>query len=738
MKTIKQLLVFIIFFSQFFLGYSQANYSNYEKKYKDTSLPSKVRLEYARRYAAYLYSNDKKEEASRIFDESIHEALKIQSYDNLVLLYGSRAMLSRLDGRVTESENYTRLARTYLSKSQTPEAYGNFYYYEGVINHINKKPVETIKSFLKSIDYLEKAPTSQFLTERKINVYKEISVQYSEIGELALEEKYSNMYYDLAMKQSDADLKFNAEMRMGYLYDQKFGANPEDEKYRKAAEKHYLSAYNLYKTYPKEMMNESSLSYVAINLANYYLGYDNAKAEEFAKIANEVSLRIKVPIHIASSYGILADLAIEDGDYEKANQLYLSSLAEITKSKVRDTRIELSILESLSHINELKGNLSEALRYHKSYMETYQEIFNQDKVALTRKLETEFEKERQEQKYVKLQLETDKKEQQIRLMAILRSQQEQLFNNLKLKEENQREKLKLSEVQSQKRAQQLRLSKLESQQKTNDLNNFKRILDYKEKINKYYIFSIIICAIFIALLLYAIWERIKRMKQRDKLHDLALEQEKQNTKISTLTALLEGQEKERGRLARDLHDGLGGLLSSTKLQLSHLNDSADDERRKGISKSIDQIDDAVSELRRVAHNLMPDLLVKYGFEAAIKEFATRMSQDNLEIHAEFLNYQNSLSEEKQLLTYRIIQELVNNAMKHANATEIIIQFSEDENTVLAIVEDNGKGFNSDELNLEKSAGFHNIQSRIQFLKAQMNISSEVNVGTTVELQIPKK
>ncbi|PTT28009.1 two-component sensor histidine kinase, partial [Chryseobacterium sp. HMWF028] len=255
-------------------------------------------------------------------------------------------------------------------------------------------------------------------------------------------------------------------------------------------------------------------------------------------------------------------------------------------------------------------------------------------------------------------------------------------------------------------------------------------------INTYYIFFIIFFIVLILLLLYAYKQRAKSIKRRDELHTLAMEKEKQNSKISTLTALLEGQEQERGRLARDLHDGLGGLLSGTKHQLSYLNPHQSENIEEGISKSIEQIDGAVEELRRVAHNLMPDLLMKYGLDVAIQEFASRISNNALEIHTEFINYSNSISQEKQLIIYRIIQELVNNAIKHANTSEIIIQISEEENVLNLTVEDNGKGFEPANLNMIKTAGFHNIELRVQFLKGTMNITSEPNIGTSIELQIP--
>ncbi|MGE8514556.1 MAG: sensor histidine kinase, partial [Chryseobacterium culicis] len=125
-----------------------------------------------------------------------------------------------------------------------------------------------------------------------------------------------------------------------------------------------------------------------------------------------------------------------------------------------------------------------------------------------------------------------------------------------------------------------------------------------------------------------------------------------------------------------------------------------------------------------------------GLEVAIKEFASRISNNALDIHTEFINYSNSISKEKQLIIYRIIQELVNNAIKHANTSEIIIQISEEENLLNLTVEDNGKGFDPAGLNARKTAGFHNIELRVQFLKGTMNITSELNIGTSIELQIP--
>lgn len=227
------------------------------------------------------------------------------------------------------------------------------------------------------------------------------------------------------------------------------------------------------------------------------------------------------------------------------------------------------------------------------------------------------------------------------------------------------------------------------------------------------------------------------MRQHKELYNFSLYKERQNSKISNLTAMLEGQEQERGRIARDLHDGLGGLLSSTKINLSQLTDKLDFTMKDDMQKSIQQLDTAVEELRRVAHNLMPDLLYRFGLQEALQDYAARMSNDFLDIDVQFLHYKNQLTKEQQLLVYRIVQELVNNSIKHADPKQIIIQIVEEADSYCITVEDDGLGFDIKQIKGNQSAGLYNIQSRIDFLKGRFSIQSEINLGTSVEVLFPK-
>lgn len=729
------LLIFTLFICPFFVQ-AQDALSKLEKEYNNASDKTTEQLNIAPKYATALFFHNLKPKSYQILVNNISMATKLTDGKYATILYAVQAMNYRLDNKEAESSKSLEMGKVYSLKTNSNEAKGYLEYARGWILTRNNKITDAVAAYLKAINYYENSPTTSTLYGRYGNTAKELSAIYADLNEYQLEEKYSKQFLLLASKQNDPNLIFDAYMRMGYMFEQKYVQNPSDKQFRNKAEQYYVQAITTFNKNKESMLNKSNLSYAAINLANLYTEFNPEKAMEYAQLANKVSLETGDAIHIASSFGILAELAIQNKHYDLAKSYFLKASMEIGKSPVRNHNIELSILESLSRISEEQGNYKEALVYYKSYVDKYKSVYDQEKLDITKRLESQFEKERQEQKYIKLQLESDKKAQEIKLINILRAQREQVYNNLKLVEENQRERLKFSELESEKKEQQLRLAKLETRQKNNDINNYKKLLAFKEKINTYYTIFIVIFIVLILLLLYAYKQRAKSMKQRDELHALAMEKEKQNSKISTLTALLEGQEQERGRLARDLHDGLGGLLSGTKHQLSYLDPHQSENIEEGISKSIKQIDGAVEELRRVAHNLMPDLLVKYGLEVAIQEFASRISNSALDIHTEFINYNNSLSEEKQLIIYRIIQELVNNTIKHADASEIIIQISQEENMLNLTVEDNGKGFDHKGLNVKKTAGFHNIESRVQFLKGTMNIISELNIGTSIELQIP--
>ncbi|MDH5826730.1 sensor histidine kinase [Sphingobacterium faecium] len=715
--------------------------NNLKLQYENIAITNPDRLYVAGKYITALFFNQQEEKAAQILDENLQVALLLKDGKYAANLYAISAMNNRIAERLKDSDTSLEKAKAYADNSKDIEIKGYINYCEGWLHVRNNKEGEAVRSFLRAITYFYKAPPSPTLNGRKSTTYKELTSVYANWNEHQLQEKYSMLALDLAIKQNDPIAIFDAYMLMGYMYEQQYMKDESKQDVRNLAEKYYLQAINTYDKNKSKIPFPSNLSFVANNLAHLYFSYfPNSyqnKVLYYAELARKQGLATQQYTHVASSYGIMAELAIKDGKPDRAKEYLLAALTEVSKSSVPDENIILSIYESLSEIAESENNLTEAIRYYKAYMETFKSIYNREQLELGRRLEAQFDKERQQQQLITMQLEADKKEQQISLMQTISLQQKQELENLKLHEENQRKQLELTQLESEKRTQELKLSRLETQSRAQDILNYKNEISYKEKINKYYISLILVFLLALMLLLYAYKQRSKRLRQNKELYNATLDKERQNAKIATLTAMLSGQEQERGRLARDLHDGLGGLLSSTKISLSQLTNQVASPAKNNMQKSIEKLDTAVEELRRVAHNLMPELLNRYGLQEALQDYARRMSNDQLDIDVQFLHYISDLEKDRQLLVYRIIQELVNNAIKHASPKQIIIQVVEETDHYSITVEDDGDGFDIHQIKGNNSAGLYNIQSRVDFLKGKFSIQSEKQVGTSVEFIFKK-
>jgi signal transduction histidine kinase len=191
------------------------------------------------------------------------------------------------------------------------------------------------------------------------------------------------------------------------------------------------------------------------------------------------------------------------------------------------------------------------------------------------------------------------------------------------------------------------------------------------------------------------------------------------------------QDHERKRIAKDLHDGMGTLLSAAKLKLSALNDQP-----QPVKDTIVLLDDAISELRNISHNLMPATLSKLGLVAALQNLFEKIRnladlQLNLVVHG----FMDRIPEEKEMILYRIVLELVNNVVKHANATELTVQLIKYPDEIMLTVEDNGTGFNQDAVH-RSGTGLNNIRSRIAYLDGNVRIDTNEHSGTTVIVDVP--
>ncbi|HTM92703.1 MAG TPA: sensor histidine kinase [Flavisolibacter sp.] len=231
----------------------------------------------------------------------------------------------------------------------------------------------------------------------------------------------------------------------------------------------------------------------------------------------------------------------------------------------------------------------------------------------------------------------------------------------------------------------------------------------------------------------------RNYRQKQKLQQQRISELETEKQLAATEAVLKGEEQERTRLAKDLHDGLGGMLSGIKYSLNTMKGNLimTPENAQAFERSMDLLDSSIKEMRRVAHNMMPEALVKFGLDTALKDFCNDVSNSGaLTVNYQSINLGDKNIDQTTAITiYRIVQELLNNTMKHAAAKNAIVQLSSSNGQLSLTVEDDGKGFDTAILKQSKGIGWDNIQNRVEFLKGKMDVASSPGKGTSVHIEL---
>lgn len=252
------------------------------------------------------------------------------------------------------------------------------------------------------------------------------------------------------------------------------------------------------------------------------------------------------------------------------------------------------------------------------------------------------------------------------------------------------------------------------------------------------IFIFIASAAFIVLLtvllvLFLVIYQKRIVTQENRLQKL--ENEKQQ---ALLKATIEGQERERKRLAKDLHDGIGSLLSGLSFNLKFQKNikNEDQEYSSFLEEACKLVDEGIENVRAVSHNLLPSTLENFGLISAIKECIIPLTQtSSIKTNIQVPEELPPLPMEISLGILRVFQELVQNTIKHANATQIDAQIVYNSSIISLEYEDNGKGFHLDDIDMY-GIGIKNMQSRIQALHGTFSIDSKTKKGFRAYLEIP--
>lgn len=247
---------------------------------------------------------------------------------------------------------------------------------------------------------------------------------------------------------------------------------------------------------------------------------------------------------------------------------------------------------------------------------------------------------------------------------------------------------------------------------------------------------LLIIAIFI---LYYHKNKGKLAKQREINYVQQLKEMEQRQQLVTTKAILEGEERERARVARDLHDGLGGMLAGVKINLSGWAANHDTQTQDvELSRIIGQLDNSVKELRLIARNMMPETLLKFGLETALRDLCESIMSENLHVDFQPFGINKDIPLPIQITVYRIVQEILTNTIRHSRATNIVLQCSLNEGIFFITAEDNGIGFDASILKDKAGMGLNNIKNRVEYLKGKVEIISAINEGTTVNIELNTK
>lgn len=248
----------------------------------------------------------------------------------------------------------------------------------------------------------------------------------------------------------------------------------------------------------------------------------------------------------------------------------------------------------------------------------------------------------------------------------------------------------------------------------------------------------------IAMLLVNFYRQKKRNavllnRQSEELHQQKIESLAQETELKSLNALMDGQEIEKKRIAQNLHDSLGSLLSTVLMHFNSLSKQVtfeSPEKKSLWDKTFELIQETASYNKVLAYQMMPPVLIKFGLPAAISYLCDRVKGTELKVKSHCFGFSSRLPEKMELIIFRAINELLNNVIKHAKATEMEIQLTLHDNELNVIIEDNGIGFDFNPLNPSYGMGLNNIQSRIKHFKGTFNIDSSPGKGSTVIINIP--
>ncbi|WP_190302482.1 sensor histidine kinase [Sphingobacterium litopenaei] len=257
--------------------------------------------------------------------------------------------------------------------------------------------------------------------------------------------------------------------------------------------------------------------------------------------------------------------------------------------------------------------------------------------------------------------------------------------------------------------------------------------------NSLFIAGLAVSLILILIVLFLVIRAQKHnkilAKQEYDLLKAKLEEEENNRMIDEMQLLKQVEDRERNRIATDLHDSIGGLLSSIKISMYSYQESTklNPAQTEHTNRILEYIDETKQELNRIVYNLTPLIVEKFGLLEAIKQYCKKIQNEQFQIRLQIISVPTNIMVEDEITLYRIIQEVLHNIVKHAKAQNVLVQIQTDKESGMVIIsiEDDGQGMDVEEAKNKGGLGMRSLFSRVQNLNGSIKIESQKNIGTSI-------
>lgn len=510
-------------------------------------------------------------------------------------------------------------------------------------------------------------------------------------------------------------------------------------------EKSLLYALESYRTYKKLNPNNEYYIWTVMNLGNIYEAlkeYDTAlscynQSYRLSVQKNNESLAYQSTINKALIY-------YHNKDYEKAKDEFLKAVPFY--KKINDTE-ELSIIYlNTAIMYQHLGNFEEALKLSLKSLKYAREAVSKEvetKALLT--LALTYKKKKDYEKAEKYYLESIALAEKTGLLKSLKS----AYNNMAVlyKTTGKYKKgyeylVKCSQVTDsitdkekirarEKYKAEYELLHLQDQNRINELEKRRIIFQRNLSLVIGLLVIILLVIILVSLRMKAKKNRIIAEQKIQKLED--------EKKLMAAQSILVGQEKERERIAQELHDGIGVLLSTASIHFSSVESKTDKETSEMLKKANKLLKDASKEVRQISHNMMPGVLSKFGLQEAIEDiFEDVEDAGDMQVNLDIALGKGRLPENVEIMIYRIVQEMLNNTLKHARASVVSMTLLKKDNHLVIEYKDNGAGFDETKLPKDKNLGLLGIRTRAEYLGGSVDMKSEPGKGVSYRIIIPLK